>query len=246
MKKITNRTIAQLCALVILTIGLSGCSAIYTSVAKADLTTRTKMSRTVFLDPTTSDNRSIFVQVRNTSDQDGFDLENQIKVKLSKQGYQVIDDPEQANYWLQANIRHVVKDDGQYGDEALDKGFNGALMGGYVGSAFGSGDGEIAAVIAGALIGLAVEAGTSDVYYTAVTDVLVSVRAKDGEIVKAKENSRVAMGANGSRRISVETQTDRKQYQTRIVTTANKVNLDYDEAAFSLRNGLINSIAGIF
>lgn len=236
----------QLLALVLFTLYLSGCSAMYTSVAKADLQTRTKMSKSIFLEPYKSTERIVFVQIRNGSDDPAFELETQIENRLRQRGYMVTDDPELANYWLQANVRHVVRDDGQYGEEAFNKGFDGAVTGGYLGSAFGDGDGKIAAIVAGALIGLAIEASTSDVYYTAVTDVLVSVRTKNGELVKSKENTRVELGANGSRRTTSEGTTDMKQYQTRIVSSANRVNLEYEEAAFSLRNGLISSISGIF
>ena len=236
----------QLIGLIIFSLYLSGCSAIYTQIAKSDLQTRTKMSKTVFLDPMKSSERIIYVEIRNTSDKPAFELENQVEERLRMRGYMVTDNPEHANYWLQANIRHVIKDDGQYGEEALNKGFQGAIAGGYMGSAFGDGDGEVAAVIAGALIGMAVEASTSDVYFTAVTDVLISVRTKNGEVLQSKEKNQIDLGTTGTRRVTVEGTTNMKQYQTRIVSTANKVNLEYAEAAFSLRNGLINSISGIF
>lgn len=236
----------QLITVLLFSLYLGGCSAIYTSVAKSDLQTQTKMSKTIFLEPMAPEKRIVFVQVKNTSDQPAFALEAQIKEKLQSRGYRLTEDPEQANYWLQANVRKVTEDDGQYGEYALNKGFGGAIAGGYVGSAFGSGSGKVGAVIAGALIGMALEAGTTDVYFTAITDVMVSVRAKDGEILQTKENHRISMGSGGSKRISSSGTTDMRQYTTRIVSTANKVNLEYDEAAFTLRNGLINSISGIF
>ena len=236
----------QLITLILFSLYLGGCSAIYTSMAKSELHTETRMSKTIFLDPMAPEKRTVYVEVRNTSDQPAFSLQGQIEDKLRNRGYKITQDPEQANYWLQANVRKVTEDDGQYGDYALSKGFEGAILGGYAGSAFGSGDGKVAAVVAGALIGMAVEASTSDVYYTAVTDVRVSVRAREGEVLKTKEHTKVDMGASGSRRVSTQGTTDMKQYTTRVVATANKVNLEYDEAAFSLRNGLINSISGIF
>ncbi len=236
----------QLITLLFFSLYLGGCSAIYTSMAKSELHSETKVSKTIFLQPMAPEKRTIYVEIRNTSDQPGFAIESQIKDRLRQRGYRVIDDPEQANYWLQANVRKVVEDDGQYGELALSKGFEGALTGGYIGSAFGDGSGKVGAVIAGALIGMAVEAGTSDVYYTAVTDVLVSVRAAQGEVLHTQESQRVALGENGSRRIKSSGTTNMRQYSTRIVSTANKVNLQYEEAAFSLRNGLINSISGIF
>lgn len=236
----------QLLTLIFFSVYLGGCSAIYTSMAKSELHSETKMSKTIFLEPMSPEKRIVFVQIRNTSDQPAFSLQEQIREKLAQRGYKLTDDPEKANYWLQANVRKVTQDDGQYGEYALNKGFQGAVTGGYIGSAFGGGDGKIGAVVAGALIGMAVEASTSDVYYTAVTDVLISVRARDGEVLETQENQRISMGANGSKRISTSGTTNMRQYTTRIVSTANKVNLSYDEAAFTLRNGLINSISGIF
>ncbi len=240
-----NKT-AQLIAFLLFSVYLAGCSAIYTKMSKSDLVTQTKMSKTIFLDPMAPKKRIIFVQVRNTSNQPAFALESQVKSNLLHQGYRVTEDPEKANYWLQANVRKVTQDDGEYGDHVLAKGFGGAITGGYIGSAFGSGSGKTAAVVGGALIGMAVEANTKDVYFTAVTDVLVSVRAKKGEVLHSKEKSRVSLGSSASRQVSSSGTTDMKQYETRIVSTANKVNLGYDEAAFSLRTGLINSISGIF
>lgn len=241
----SNKSI-PLITLMLFTLCMTGCSAIYTSMAKSDLVTQTKMSKTIFLDPVAPEKRIVFVQIRNTSDQPAFALEKQIKDNLIQRGYQVTDNPEIASYWLQANVRKVAQDNGEYGEFALAKGFQGAVTGGYIGSAFGDGNGKIAAVVAGAIIGMAVEAGTKDVYYTAVTDVQVSVRAREDEVLTTKENSRVSLGSSANRHVSSTGTTDMKQYQTRIVSTANKVNLSYDEAAFSLRNGLINSISGIF
>ncbi|WP_275112714.1 complement resistance protein TraT [Bathymodiolus thermophilus thioautotrophic gill symbiont] len=37
-----------------------------------------------------------------------------------------------------------------------------------------------------------------------------------------------------------------KTYRTRIVSTANQVNLKFDEAIKSLEDGLVRSISGIF
>ena len=39
---------------------------------------------------------------------------------------------------------------------------------------------------------------------------------------------------------------DWKTYQTRIVSVANKMNLEFDEAVPALRQGLSQSLAGLF
>ncbi len=58
-------------ALAIGTLMLSGCSATHTAISKRNLQVQTKMSDTIFLDPVADDKRTVFVQVRNTSDQQG-------------------------------------------------------------------------------------------------------------------------------------------------------------------------------
>ena len=56
---------------------LSSCAAVHTSIAKKDLDVQTKMSESVFLEPVRPDKKTIFIQIRNTSDKQ-FDLEQAI------------------------------------------------------------------------------------------------------------------------------------------------------------------------
>ncbi len=58
-------------------------------------------SNTIFLDPNT--NRTVYLQLRNTSENQQVGL-NAIQAKLSAKGYQLVTDPVQANYWIQAKI----------------------------------------------------------------------------------------------------------------------------------------------
>ena len=87
---------------------LGGCAATYTAIAKKDLDVQTKMSDSVFLDPVGPDKRSIFIQVRNTSDKPNFDIEAPVKMAIAARGYRVTEDPEQAHYKLLAQVLQVV------------------------------------------------------------------------------------------------------------------------------------------
>ena len=225
---------------------LTGCSAVHTSVSKSELTTETKMTESIFLDPVASDKRTVFVQIRNTSDKSDFLIEQQVKTNLMSRGYQVVQEPEKANYWLQANILKVVKDDGNYGKDAFRTSSDGALAGAAVGSTMGSGDGKIATALAGATIGLLVNASVQDVYFTVVTDIQISARIQAGNTVNVEEKSTISQGSSTTTTSSYEKQSDMKQYRTRIVSMANKANLEYVEAAPQLKDGLAKSIAGIF
>lgn len=58
-------------------------------------------SNTIFLDPNT--NRTIYLQLRNTSENQQITL-SEVETKLAAKGYQLMKDPVQANYWVQAKI----------------------------------------------------------------------------------------------------------------------------------------------
>jgi len=58
-------------------------------------------SNTVFLAPNT--NRSVYVQLRNTSENQSVTLAA-VQTKLAAKGYQLTTDPAQANYWIQAKV----------------------------------------------------------------------------------------------------------------------------------------------
>jgi hypothetical protein len=58
-------------------------------------------SNTIFLDPNT--NRTVYAQLRNASENQQVTL-SEVNTKLSAKGYQLVQDPEQANYWIQAKV----------------------------------------------------------------------------------------------------------------------------------------------
>ena len=63
-------------------------------------------SNTIFLDPNT--NRTVYLQLRNTSENQQLTL-NDIQTKLAAKGYQIMQDPGQANYWIQAKVIYCHK-----------------------------------------------------------------------------------------------------------------------------------------
>ena len=85
-------------ALVILLTLVTGCS----NVIRSGLMN----SNTIFLDPNT--NRSVYTQIRNVSENQQVTL-NEVNTKLSTKGYQLVQDPEQANYWIQAKVIYCHK-----------------------------------------------------------------------------------------------------------------------------------------
>jgi len=234
-------------ALVFTLILLSGCSAMHTVVKKRDLDVQTKMSETIFLEPTMQANKIIFVDVRNTSDKD-INVKNAILAKLQSNGYTITDNPNEARFMLQGNILRVAKTDLREAGSALQAGFGGAVIGVAAASASNSAArGYAVAGLAGAAAGLIGDALVDDVLYMMVTDLQIRERPLTGEQIVQTQSAKLAQGSatNVSQNIS-GAQVQWKTYRTRIVSTANKVNLDYEEAQPKLEAGLIRSIGGLF
>ncbi len=223
---------------------LGGCSAAHTAVSKRNLDVQTQMSATVWLDPVAPNMRSVFLDIRNTSDKQ-LDVQQKVTASLMAKGYKIVQDPEAAHYWLQANILKVGQIDKDEQKGLLDQGYGGAIAGGVVGSQFGGGNGQIASTVVGAGLGILADAMVKDVVYTMVTDLQISERAKKGVAVNEANNQVLAQGTSGAKTQTSNEVTDRKKYQTRVVSTATKVNLEFVEAQPALEDGLAKSIAGI-
>lgn len=232
---------------------LGGCAAVQTSIAKKDLDVQTKMSDTVFLDPVGPDRKVIFIQVRNTSDKP-FDIEQPIVSAIAARGYRITQDPDAAHFRLLANVLSVGKASPTAAEAAVANGWGGALLGGATGAAIGgaaggwggAGIGAAAGVAAGAITEVIANAAVKDVTYMVVTDVEISEKAREGVIVRQDSRQDANQGVGGARRQTSSEVTDVKKYRTRIVSTANKVNLDYAEAAPELTQGLVRSLSGLF
>ena len=234
---------------------LAGCAAVHTSIAKRNLDVQTRMSDAVFLDPVGPDKRTIFVQVRNTSDKPNFDLEGPIKNAIRGRGYQVLDDPEAAQFMLQAQILSVSKASVTAAEAALAGGYGaplaGITAGAVAGVATGGSTQDMAvAGVAGAVLGGLVEtvanAAVQDVFYVAITDVQISQKARAGVTGQRDLQVDASQGIGGSETTTFSEVTNEKRYRTRVMSTANKVNLQYEEAAPELNAGLTRVLSGLF
>ena len=243
--------------LLAIALALSGCAAGTTAIAKRNLDVQTKMSDTVFLDPVPPDERTVYVDVRNTSDKPDFDIGPQIRSAVAARGYRVVDDPRTAHFVLQANVLQAGRSSQTAADASAGNGFGGTLLGSAAGGAAGYGLGaaglgvnNTVGAIGGALLGAAVataaDAYVQDTTYTIVTDVQIAEKAPGGTVISQSQTANLHQGTSGTITQSSSNTTDVQRYRTRIVSTANKVNLDWDQAAPDLVSGMTRSIAGIF
>ena len=233
---------------------LNGCGAVHTSIAKANLEVSTKMSDAVFLDPVGPDQRTLFVQVRNTSDQPSFTIEPAVKAAIAGKGYRIVDDPNRATFKLQAQILSVAKTDPTSAAAALNAGYGGAIagavlggtIGGAVGGTRGLGIGAGAGGLVGGLAETVANAMVKDVLFVAITDIQISQKAKDGVIGQQKTKADLAQGTSTQVEQVFDEVVKEKKYRTRVMSTANQVNLEYKDAAPELNAGLTRVLAGLF
>lgn len=243
------KRVAMMAALVGAATLLAGCGAMHTAIAKKDLDVQTKMSASIFLDPVEPEQRTVYVDIRNTSDKPEFDLRPDVVAMLTARGYQVIDSPKRANYWLQANVLQVGKSDAREAHRALAAG-PGVAGGAVTGYALhratgGSGSNAAGAIVVGAVAGTVVDAMVKDVYYSVITDIQVMERLPGGVVSEDSEH-KLRQGTSGDTVSTYQRETDQRKYQTRVMSYANQVNLEWEEAAPSLRAGLARAIAGMF
>lgn len=244
----------MLAGIMVFSMVLSGCAAVHTSIAKKDLDVQTKMSDTIFLDPVEPDQRTIYLNIRNTSDKTNFDIAGPVARVLESKGYTISNNPKTAHYWLQVNVLSVDKASPTAAQAALGGGYGGALTGAAVGAATGAalggwGGAGIGGLAGAAAFGIAdtiAGAAVKDVMFMAITDVEIAERVEAGVVVRQDNQQDAKQGIGGSRRQSSTKVSNMNKYRTRIVSTANKVNLAYEEAAPELTNGLARSISGLF
>lgn len=232
---------------------LIGCKATHVAIKKRNLDLQTKMSASIFLDPITVDKRTVFLQIRNTSDKPELDITRSIGEAMLQKGYQVLSIPDDAHYWLQVNILQVGRSDLRAANHALNRGFGSALTGAMGGAAVGGlapkGKRQKTATIGsmvGATVSLVTDAMVEDVVYSVIVDVQISERIGNSVVVKEKTHSRLKQGTKGVVEVTSTAKIDWKRYQTRVVSTANKANLNFSSAAPALIQGLTHSITGLF
>ncbi|MGO0309007.1 complement resistance protein TraT [Endozoicomonas acroporae] len=229
---------------VLLASTLYGCAATQVALEKKDLDVQTQMSDTIFLDPVSASKKTVFIQIRNTSDRQQLQITDAISSNIQSKGYKLLDDPDAAHYLLQVNILQAGKTDPAAAERALAGGYGSVVVGAAAGYAVG-GSGT-AATAGGLLFGAAELVANSlvkDVTYSLITDIQLSERAKGS--VSSNSAHSLKQGNSGSTQVQYSEVGERKKYQTRVVSTANKVNLKFEEALPELKKGLSNSISGL-
>jgi outer membrane lipoprotein SlyB len=235
----------------LLLFSIAGCAATTASLKYKDLDVQNRMSDTIFLEPVSADKKTVYIEIRNTSDQD-LDL-SAVPSMIAAKGYRIVSDPAEAQYLLQANVLYVGKASQAAIDAVTGAGFGGPLAGAAIGAGAGAviGGSSTAAgigALVGGLLGAAVEttsgASTKVVTYTAITDVQVSERSTAP--IAQEQTTTLNQGTQTRVHQQISETSSWKRYRARISSTATKVNLAFEEAKPGLVRGLTKVLAGIF
>ena len=231
-----------LCSLLLIFAFVS-CSTMHTVVSKRNLDVQTKMSDTIWLEPAAANERTIFVQVKNTSGKN-LNIEQKVINVLTAKGYRIVNDPAEAKYWLQANILKVDKvnldNENGFSDAVLGAGIGGVLGAQRSGGAYTA----IGWGLAGAAIGTLADALVNDTAYAMVTDILIT--EKTGRNVQTATRNSVKQGNSGSMTSTSNGSSNMEKYSTRVLSTANQVNLNFNSAIPILEDELGKVLGGIF
>lgn len=226
---------------------LIGCAATQTALEHRTLEANTKLSKTIFLDPVAPSQKTIFVAIKNTSEE-RLELMKPLAEALTANGYRVVNNPNQAHYLLQANVLKVGKMSRSASQNALGGGYGSALAGAGTGAAlgaFGNSKTMLAGGIAGGIVGLAADSLVKEVNYTVITDVQISERVGKGAVTEHFDSSLENGTSSGTYQTSSK-HSDYQRYRTRVVSNADKVNLAFAQARPALEQGLVKTLAGIF
>lgn len=228
------------------TLSLSGCGAMSTAIKKRNLEVKTQMSETIWLEP--SSERTVYLQIKNTSDKDMSGLQAKVSDAVKAKGYQVVSSPDKAYYWIQANVLKADKMDLRDAQNWLSRGYEGAAAGAALGAGItaynsSSAGATLGVGLAAGLVGMAADAMVEDINYTMITDVQIAERTK--AVVTTDNVAALRQGTSGAKIQTSSEQGNQHKYQTRIVSNANKVNLKFPEAQPVLEDQLAKSVANI-
>ena len=167
--------------------------------------------------------------------------------RLEQAGYRIASDPQGAFYILQVNVLQVGQANPSALSAAMRSGCGGPVGGAVAGAAIARSVNTSHADLKGAAVGMAVEmivgSLVKDVTYSIITDIRITERT-DAPVTQKLE-SKLPQGTGTEIAQTGENTVNWRKYQTRVVSTANRVNLRFEQALPALEQQLARSIAGI-
>lgn len=157
-------------------LALYGCAATERAIDYSEMKTDVKMDRSVFLEPLDKYPKKVYVEVKHTTNRpdlvSGF--QPALVGMIQSKGYQLVTNPNQADYLIQCNIRYI----GEYYDRIIEDGvLTGATVGALSGLAIArSAAGVAGGALVGGALGLAADVATRTKTCVIAVDVRITER----------------------------------------------------------------------
>ena len=231
----------------------TGCAATSTMLGKRELDVQARTSTAIFVEPVPREKRTIYVDVRSgvmEFDRRAFKtfLKEQF-VENNDSGYRIIDDPDAAQFRMVAYILNLEKTSPTAAKKALGEGYRGGAVA--AGAAIGAvttnrWGGAVGGGVLGGAMELVSGSLVKDVTFMLVADIQIQEKAKKGVYVRKDSKIDAKISDAGSSRQTFSEVGTRKEYRTRVVTTANKANLKLEEAQELMFKKTAYALAGFF
>lgn len=234
---------------------LGGCAATQVALSKKNLDVQARTSTAIFVDPVSPAKRTIYLDVKSgVMEFDRRKFKEFVKQQFAENNdnhYQIIDDPEQAQFQMIVYVLNLEKTSPTAAEQALHQGYmGGAVATGAVVGAVSNDSSPFRGAAVGGLVGGAAEfiSGSlvKDITYMLVSDIQIKEKAAQGVIVRKDSKVDAKISDSGSSQQTVSEASNKKEYRTRIVTTANKVNLKLEEAEELMFKKAAYAMAGFF
>lgn len=230
---------AALCSLA------GGCAAVQKSVGTyKESRVQTKTSSALFVDPVARDRRTVYLDVK--SGVDAFDR-RAFRDYVLKQfgtndnGYKIIDDPEAAQFTMAAYVLNLEETTAEKAQEKLVEKTTTRDRKGRVTSVTTTETPKqsLAEMIHG-------KNTTAKKVIALICDVQIRERAAEGVMVRKDSQVDARVADVGSARQTVSEVSDRKEYRTRILTTAEGVNFELAEVQGEMFQKTAAAMSGFF
>ncbi len=234
---------------------LFGCAATTTLISKKDLDVQTRTSTAIFVDAVAKNKRTIYVDVRSGVME--FDRNSFKRFVIDQfsapgnSGYTIVDDPDAAQFQMNVYVLNLEKTSPTAAEAALGKGYTGGAVvaGAALGAMANNSNRYRGAAAGGLLLGAADFISGSmvkDVTFMLVADVQIKEKARKGVFVRKDSKVDSKISDAGTSRQTFSEVSNKKEYRTRIVTTANKANLKLEEAQDTMFKKTAYAMAGFF
>lgn len=229
---------------------IQGCQATRTAISKRNLDVQTRTSTAVFVDPVPKNKRLVYLNIRSSVlEFDRKRFKRYIMDQFSKNdnGYRITDDFEKAQFQMSIFVLNLQKASPNAATKALGVGFvGGVATGAAMGSLSNNPSGLVGGALLGGIVSTVTDALVEDVTYMLVADIQIKEKTKKGVVVKKGTNISAKVSDSGTTTQTVTESSNHKEYRTRIVTTANKVNLEIEEAQPKILERTAYAMAGFF